>query len=162
MKKKKGNLYKQDNIIKMFYYIFLASAITCITEILFKSDFTKNSLLLIVLSAITFLGMQLAKKNSIAAGVIGIIIGFLEFVSGGLLWKIIGILLINNSLIYLINYADAKNKVKIKKIGIIILIIIMSISIVYLITSFYSIKKVSNIIKNSKEEYNEVTNQKEE
>lgn len=55
-----------------------------------------------------FIATRLAKKGHIAAGIIGIIVGVVEIISGGIVGFIIGMLLLIDSIMFLTNYKKAK------------------------------------------------------
>lgn len=86
-----------ETILKILY----------LTNVL-KYDITEYTLLSYVISfvylGVMFLCVKLAKKGSMYAGVLGIIIGILNILYSGIIWEIIGALLLIDSIMYLINY----------------------------------------------------------
>ncbi len=79
---------------------------------LIKYDLTDYTLVGYIISIIyvvfMFFSVNLAKKGSMAAGIIGIVMGIMEILLGGLIWKIFGALLVIDSIIYLIYYNKTK------------------------------------------------------
>lgn len=56
-----------------------------------------------------FTSIKLARNGSIGAGIIGVTIAIIEILFAGVVWKIIGILLLIDSIIYLIEYNKKNN-----------------------------------------------------
>jgi len=112
---------KQKSIVKIFNIIFWCGVIGVAYEIIFKilfltniinHDVTEYTLLHYIISfiylGVMFACVKFAKKGSIYAGILGIIVGILEILVAGLLWEIIGAILIVDSIVYLVNYNKSK------------------------------------------------------
>lgn len=108
---------RRKSVVDIFNAIFWCGVIEVAGEIIFKIlyltnvlkyDVTEYTLLSYVISfvylGVMFLCVKLAKKGSIYAGVLGIIVGILEILIAGLIWKFIGALLLLDSIMYLVNY----------------------------------------------------------
>lgn len=99
----------------IFDIIFWFNLISLIVSIAFKifyltgkasvDTITYQELAINVVTVIfIFVCSRLAHKGNIAAGIIGVIIAILEIMLAGILWKLIGVLLLIDSIMYLINY----------------------------------------------------------
>ena len=105
---------RKNGIINIFNFVFWAHIITVIANIIFKTlyltkiikyDGTEYTLTGFIISIIfiifLYISTKSAKKEEMAAGLLGIILGTAELIGGGILWKIIGALLVVDSLAYL-------------------------------------------------------------
>ena len=63
-----------------------------------------NYIFKIIYLIIMFVCMKLLKKETILGGIVGIVAGLMMIIFSGLLWKIFGIIIIINSVLYLISY----------------------------------------------------------
>lgn len=108
---------RRKGVVEIFNAIFWFGVIGVAGEIILKIfyltnvlkyDLTEYTIMNYVISfiylGIMFFCVKLAKKGSIYAGVLGIIFGILEILIAGILWKIIGALLLFDSIMYLVNY----------------------------------------------------------
>lgn len=68
----------------------------------------KSYILRFTALGIYYIVLRLAKKDAKVVGVIGIAYGLFEILLGGWFWKFIGVLLLFNSIMYLVHYKDAK------------------------------------------------------
>ena len=104
----------RKKIIEYFNAMFWANIICLLLDVvvnflhvvnILKYDVSNLTLVGFIISIIYIIGMyitvKLAKENSILAGILGIAFGTLEIILGGSLFKIIGIILVINSIMYL-------------------------------------------------------------
>ena len=107
---------RRKSVETIFDIIFIFQVLGLIISIVFKVLFITgiasvdvSPVLGIVIDAVfaafTFLCARLAHHGHIAAGIIGIIVALSEIILAGILWKIVGILLLIDSILYLVNYS---------------------------------------------------------
>lgn len=104
-----------ETIFDMMFMMFIIMVI--IEWILGEIDFstTRGIILAIYLTGatvLTFIAARLAHHGKISAGVIGIIVGCIAILSRGILDIIAGVLLLIDSVLFIINYENAKGKNK--------------------------------------------------
>lgn len=95
----------------IFWFQLIGLIIAIVLKILYKTGTINTDLYSYKVLAINFgflvflfFATRLAKKGHIAAGIIGLIVGIGELISGGLTGTILGILLIIDSILFLVNY----------------------------------------------------------
>ena len=86
-----------------FELMLVLDLVILIAGIVLSSYDTKQLIVGLVDVALLGLGVYLAKKGGVAAGVIGLIVGILMILSGALITAILGIFMAIHSVIYLIN-----------------------------------------------------------
>lgn len=119
MKMEKNNKFekRKKGVVDVFRAIFWVGVIQVAYETIFrilyftnliKYDVTNWNTLAYIISfvylGVVFLCVKLAKKGSVYAGVLGIIFGIVEILVAGTLWKFIGIVLLIDSIMYLVHY----------------------------------------------------------
>lgn len=101
-------------IIELFTVYFWGSIIDIIFKVLyFMMDIDagkslKSYILRFTALCIYYIVLKLAKKNAKIVGFIGMAYGVFEILLGGWFWKLIGALLLFNSIRYLVHYKEAE------------------------------------------------------
>jgi len=106
---------RRKGVELIFDIIFWVNLLTLIGAIIFKVlyllkiasvDIISISDLVVYLitALVLFFAARMAHNGNVLAGILGIFVAALEIIFAGLLWKIVGILLLIDSVMYLVNY----------------------------------------------------------
>ena len=101
-KRKKG----VELVFKCLFWLNLISALIFVLLMIFGEQAVLLYPVIVfgIAAVLMFFAAKLAHSGHIAAGIIGIIVGLFEFSGGSILSTIIGILLLIDSILYLVNY----------------------------------------------------------
>lgn len=106
MAKKKDALEKRRKGVElvfdlMFWFVLIAAIFQIISFFQGNSKIVEVIVSLVSVG-ILFVGARLAHSGNMMAGVLGIIVGAIEFFAGGLLFNILGALLVIDSVMFLV------------------------------------------------------------
>ena len=113
---------KKKNMIITFSVMFLLGLANFVIQIIItildcliveKLDLSNfpNVLIYAIITIFMFISIKLLRNNSISAGIIGIILAIIEILFAGVVWKLIGILLLVDSIIYLVDFNKKNNTI---------------------------------------------------
>ena len=105
-KRKDNNVEKRRKGIElvfdlMFWFIVIDAIFEIVNLLSGKGDVVRLVVAL-VLVGVMFAGARLAHNGNMVAGVVGIIVGGVVFLTGGIIFNILGALLVIDSIAYLI------------------------------------------------------------
>ena len=105
-KKKKDNVEKRrkgiELVFDLMFWFTIIDAVLELANLLSGKGEIVRLVVALVLVGVMFAGARLAHNGNMVAGVLGIIVGGVVFLTGGLIFNILGALLAIDSVAYLI------------------------------------------------------------
>lgn len=112
---KHGFEKRRKGVELIFDIIFWVNLITLIGAVIFKVLYLlkvasadiitiSNLVVYLIISLFMFFAAKLAHNGNVFAGILGILVAILEIIFAGILWKVVGVLLLIDSIMYLVNY----------------------------------------------------------